>query len=154
FVDLPPYELSGGLELHPTIAAVRLPPVDHDSDFGRLHRRCSPARAVRCCFCSMVGDSQAWYGQMVDFGQQTLPENSKLRRTSGVTIGKILRLLSPLDYLQLDVQGVELNVLSYQPDRLDREVRLVNIGTHSAEIEAGLRKLFRQLGWQCLYDIK
>jgi hypothetical protein len=33
-------------------------------------------------------------------------------------------------------------------------VRLVNIGTHSAEIEAGLRKLFKGLAWECLYDVR
>jgi hypothetical protein len=71
-----------------------------------------------------------------------------------VTIDEILSLLSPLDYLHMDIQGAELDVLSYRPDHLIREVRLVNIGTHSIEIEAGLRKLFRGLGWECLYDVK
>jgi hypothetical protein len=36
---------------------------------------------------------------------------------------------------------------------LVRDVRLVNIGTHSVEIEVGLRKLFRRLAWACLYDV-
>jgi hypothetical protein len=81
-------------------------------------------------------------------------EAGKLRRTRGVTIDEILSLLSPLDYLHMDIQGAELDVLSYRPDYLDRWVRLVNIGTHSIEIEAGLRKLFRELEWDCLYDVQ
>ena len=101
-----------------------------------------------------VGNAQAWYGQTVYAEDQTPPENAKLRRTRGVTIDEILSLLSPLDYLHMDIQGAEFDVLSYRPDRLDREVRLVNIGTHSAEIEFGLRKLFKGLGWECVYDVK
>ena len=101
-----------------------------------------------------VGNSQAWYGQTVYSKDHALPENAKLRRSKGVTIDEILSLLTPLDYLHMDIQGAELDVLSYRPDRLNREVRLLNIGTHSAEIETGLRKLFRGLGWECLYDVK
>jgi len=105
-----------------------------------------------CLFA--VGDSQAWYGQSIVPEDQVLRDATHVRRTRGVTMDEILNLLSPLDYLHLDIQGAELDVLSYQPNRLDREVRLVNIGTHSAEIEGGLRRLFRRLGWECLYDVK
>jgi FkbM family methyltransferase len=102
----------------------------------------------------VVGNSQAWYGQAIRSEGQNSAEAGELRRTRGVTIDEILGLLSPLDYLHMDIQGAELDVLSYRPDLLDRDVRLVNIGTHSIEIEAGLRKLFRELGWDCLYDIQ
>lgn len=105
-----------------------------------------------CLFA--VGNSQAWYGQSIISKDQKLREDTNVRRTRGVTMDELLNLLSPLDYMQLDVQGAELDVLSYRPERIDREIRLINIGTHSAEIEAGLRKLFRQLGWECLYDVK
>jgi FkbM family methyltransferase len=101
-----------------------------------------------------VGNSQAWYGQAVCSEDQILPRDVKLRRTRGVTIDEILKLLSPLDYLQMDIQGAEFDVLSYRPDCLDRQVRLVNIGTHSAEIEALLRKLFKGLAWECLHDVR
>lgn len=107
-----------------------------------------------------VGDSQAWYGQSVYSEDKSiysedkpLPENTKLERTKGVTIDEILSLLSPLDYLHLDIQGAEFAVLSYRPELIDQKVRMVNIGTHSHEIEAALRKLFRRLGWECIYDI-
>ena len=105
-----------------------------------------------CLF--VVGNSQAWWGQAIYTEGQTLPNNAELRRTRGVTIDEMLSLLSPLDYLHMDIQGAELDFLSYQPDRLDRDVCLVNVGTHSAEIEVGLRKLFGRLGWECLYDVK
>jgi hypothetical protein len=53
-----------------------------------------------------------------------------------------LELLSPLDYMHMDIQGAELDFRSYRPELLDAKVRLVNIGTHSAKIEVGLRQLF------------
>ena len=105
-----------------------------------------------CLFA--VGNSQAWYGQSVYSDDLEMPENAEFRRTKGVTIKEILDRLSPLDYLHLDIQGAELDVLSYLPDRLDQAVRIVNIGTHSTDIEVGLRKLFTRLGWESLYDIK
>jgi FkbM family methyltransferase len=105
-----------------------------------------------CCF--LVGNSQGWYGQSISAEGNEIPNGAELRRTNGVTLDELLNRLSPLDYLHMDIQGAELDVLSYQPDRLDREVNLVNIGTHSAGIEAGLRKLFNRLGWECLYDIE
>lgn len=102
-----------------------------------------------------VGNSQAWYGQAICSENHMPPaDGTEVRRTRGVTLDEVLSRLSPLDYLHMDVQGAELDVLSYRTDRLARETRLVNIGTHSAEIEVGLRKLFGALGWECLYDVK
>jgi len=37
---------------------------------------------------------------------------------------------------------------------LDAKAHLVNIGIHSAEIEVGLRQLFKRLSWECLYDVQ
>ena len=70
-----------------------------------------------------------------------------------MTIDEILALLSPLDYLHLDIQGAEFAILSHRPGLIDQKVRVVNIGTHSHEIEAGLRKQLGRLGWKCIYDI-
>jgi hypothetical protein len=53
----------------------------------------------------------------------------------------------------MDVQGAELDVLSKDPRILNSKVTRVLVGTHSAEIEAGLRKLFRGLNWHCQYDV-
>jgi hypothetical protein len=54
----------------------------------------------------------------------------------------------------MDIQGAELDVLSSHPDLIDDKVRLINIGTHSSEIEAGLRKLFKSLKWEAVYDVR
>ncbi len=103
-----------------------------------------------------VGDSQAWYGQSIikDSERTTAFPSTGVRTVRAITIQEILREASPLDYLHLDIQGAELEVLSSYPDLLEGQVRLINVGTHSVEIEAGLRQLFRRHKWQPLYDIK
>jgi FkbM family methyltransferase len=101
------------------------------------------------------GNPQAWYGQSVRSDEEDAREQGvQLRRTKGITIDGVLELLSPLDYMHMDIQGAELDFLSYRPELLDAKVRLVNIGTHSAKNEAGLRQLFTRLGWECLYDVR
>jgi FkbM family methyltransferase len=97
-----------------------------------------------------VGNPQAWYGQSI----RVDGEGQNVRRVHAVTIEGILVRCSPLDYLHMDIQGGELDFLSYCPELLDDQVQMVNVGTHSVEIEAGLRRLFRRLGWTNLYDIE
>jgi FkbM family methyltransferase len=97
-----------------------------------------------------VGDPQSWYGQAIirrpTHGEQT-------RTVRAMTIEDVLEALSPLDYLHMDIQGAELDFLSRRPDLLVERVRLVNIGTHSIEIEAELRRLFTGLGFVSEYDV-
>jgi FkbM family methyltransferase len=100
-----------------------------------------------------VGNSRAWYGQKLHSADDK-SEGVQLRRTKAITIDRVLLLLSPLDYMHMDIQGVELDFLSYRPQLLDAHVRVVNVGTHSGEVEDGLRKLFGHLGWECLYDVR
>ncbi len=98
-----------------------------------------------------IGDSQAWYGQSIVKDEDRTAETRTVR---AVTIQDILQDASPLDYLHMDIQGAELEVLSSHPDLIDDRVRLINVGTHSAQIEAGLRKLFKGLKWQTVYDVE
>jgi FkbM family methyltransferase len=97
-----------------------------------------------------VGDAQRWYGQSIEVNG----EGKNVRRVQAVTVEGVLARGSPLDYLQMDIQGAELDFLSYCPELLDDQVCLVNVGTHSAEIEAALRRLFSDLGWHKVYDIE
>jgi hypothetical protein len=101
-----------------------------------------------------TGNPQGWYGQSVRSDEDAREQQVQLRRTKGITIGGVLELLSPLDYMHMEIQGAELDFLSCRPELLDAKVRLLNIGTHSARIEVGLRQLFKRLGWECLYDVR
>ena len=55
-----------------------------------------------------------------------------------------------LDVLHMDVQGVELDVLRASKATVDRKVSTLIVGTHSTQIEAGLRELFAD--WRPMFD--
>jgi len=64
-------------------------------------------------------------------------------------------LLAPcgcVDLIHADIQGAENKVFSSVKNEINHKVKRVHIGTHSPEIEEGLRALFNNLGWKCLYD--
>lgn len=88
-----------------------------------------------------------WYGQAIISytGQDVL-------KVPTVDLGSLLEPLQVVDLIDIDVQGVEAEVLSTARDLLPGKVRRIHVGTHSAEIEAELRRLFHQLGWVCLND--
>jgi len=53
---------------------------------------------------------------------------------------------SRLDFLHVDIQGAELDVLTEQFDWLCSKVRYVFVGTHTKQIEGGLFELFTTRG--------
>ena len=69
-----------------------------------------------------------------------------------VTLPSILDDLERVDLVDLDVQGVEAEVLESAENQLAQKVKRVHIGTHSAENERRLRELFARLGWDRLND--
>ena len=66
---------------------------------------------------------------------------------------EVLAGVDRVDYMHLDIQGSELEVLAAWPELLQTRVQMVTIGTHSELIERGLRRLFASLGWTALYDV-
>ena len=107
------------------------------------------------------GKANSWYGQSIIRDDALRPDPDSLeidyngeraRRVKTVQLPEVTAKYRRIDYLQLDVQGVELDILSSRPDILDEKVKRINVGTHSHEIEQGLRELFSGLGWQCQYD--
>jgi len=120
-----------------------------------------------------VGNPSGWYGQAIAPGTPAhrlwrifLRARSFLgaRRTRagdqdggtmpvrGITLDTILDPLPRVDLIDLDVQGAELEVLGASVERLDARVKRVHIGTHGADIEDGLRALFRGHGWRLVND--
>jgi FkbM family methyltransferase len=118
-----------------------------------------------------VGDPSAWYGQAIEHSQaanRRLPavvERLRARRTlrrspdergivevRAVTLASILRPLDRVDLIDLDVQGVEAEVLEAAEDAIARKVLRVHVGTHSEDNETRLRTLFGRLGWTNLND--
>ena len=122
----------------------------------------------------MVGDPASWYGQRIANHYEvwanrmgllskvkafvapsgrmrtvrgaTGGSSYELARVKGITLIKLLEPFTIVDLIDLDIQGAELKVLSSAAAELALKVKRVHIGTHSAEIESGLRKLFNGLG--------
>src|SRR5262245_38334436 len=96
-----------------------------------------------------VGRPDAWYGQSVVRSRKGSRET---QRVKSITLGHILARCDCVDFLDLDIQGLEYDVLAAAKESLHRKVKRVHIGTHSQEIEQNLRKLFTDLGWTNLAD--
>lgn len=52
-----------------------------------------------------------------------------------------------IDLVDIDVQGVEYDLLAGSFEAVSWKIGIVHIGTHSREIEKELKKLFSALGW-------
>lgn len=63
------------------------------------------------------------------------------------SIEDILADLDVVDYLHIDIQGAEYEVLSRHRDVLTRKVRTLFVGTHSRLIDAQLLQMFHDWGW-------
>jgi FkbM family methyltransferase len=108
------------------------------------------------------GKPSSWYGQSLirdeslDWdgrGTEIDYNGERARRVRTVDIQELTRRYPRVDYLHMDIQGAELEFLASRPEVLNRHVKRVLVGTHSAEIERGLGKLFNELEWTCQYDV-
>jgi FkbM family methyltransferase len=57
-------------------------------------------------------------------------------------------LTEPVDFLDIDIQGAELDVVFSCIDAMDEFVKLAHIGTHSAQVDARLSHIFHLHGWK------
>jgi FkbM family methyltransferase len=110
------------------------------------------------------GKSDSWYGQsiitdadMSRAGQQRggvqTYEGETAMRVRTLDLVEITKNVETVDYMHMDIQGAEYNVLSAHPEVLQAKVKRVLIGTHSHEIEQNLRNMFQGLGWVLQYDV-
>jgi FkbM family methyltransferase len=111
----------------------------------------------------------AWYGQFLTKGSEAFGEcrpdgeycgfkvmlhtsGWRAIRIPGVTMGALLKKLDRVDLIDMDIEGQELASLTSSAAELDAKVKRLHIGTHSQEIEAGLRQLLSAHGWRCHAD--
>jgi FkbM family methyltransferase len=122
-----------------------------------------------------VGAPEGWYGQAIAVGQPPpLPDVGSRRRLKArsalgrppvpangdrfvtwipcVTLADVLGPYPRVDLIDLDVQGAEYEVLASAIDLVNKRVRRLHIGTHSAEIEQQLRDLLSTNDWQKIND--
>jgi FkbM family methyltransferase len=69
-----------------------------------------------------------------------------------VTLKELMAGIELVDFLDMDIEGAELPVISSSIFEMNTKVKRVHIGTHSQEIEAALRAIFSRHGWCCVRD--
>lgn len=103
------------------------------------------------------GNPARWYGQgivlgwgrtvwLIVHGEHVLP-----RKTC--TLERVFRDFDRVHLADIDIQGFELDVLRNTPEKTLDKVHRLYLGTHSPEIEAGLRELLGGMGWTCEEDV-
>jgi FkbM family methyltransferase len=144
-----------------------LDPADHSVIHGAVANRSGTASF--CVEAPNGGPPEAWYGQaIVDpaddvegvdtrqyLGSPIQCHRSGLKSVPvlGVTLGELAAGCNNLvDLIDMDIQGNELEVISAEIVTLNDKVKRLHIGTHSPEIEQGLRTLLRRHGWACHAD--
>jgi FkbM family methyltransferase len=76
----------------------------------------------------------------------------KTIRVRTVSLSEVLQSLTKVDLLDLDIQGQELTVISAAITDVTAKVKRIHIGTHSPEVESGLRQVLGGSQWQCVAD--
>ncbi len=114
-------------------------------------------------------DPRTWYGQRLVqvplaritpdggdryFGHEVFVRRngSRLIEVSVKPLAEVLADFGRVDLIDFDIQGEELAAISSAIDLMDGQVARIHIGTHTLEIEAGLRELLSAHGWHCRYD--
>ena len=101
------------------------------------------------------GNSEHWWGQAIlpsaTYGHGQGPE-VVTELTESITLDDLLSEEPYIDLIDMDIQGAEAELVAASLDTLRTKVRRVHIGTHSANIESALRKIFSRMGWQCRFD--
>ena len=107
------------------------------------------------------GKPDSWYGQsliedqplaLAPTANEAEYHGEKARLVRTIDLTELVSNYRRIDYLHMDIQGAELDVLSSAPDILNNKVKRVLVGTHSSDIEDGLRRLFSDIGWRAQYD--
>ena len=99
-----------------------------------------------------IDDPLREYGHYVSAGLKnwlrTRRGGHAVREVKGVSLRVLLLAHPKIDLIDVDIQGMEDNVIrSVPPEDLDR-VRILHIGTHSRAVEACLQRTLRRLGWR------
>lgn len=81
-----------------------------------------------------------------------MPNRRTIRPVRSLSLAAVLAHHRLVDLVDLDVQGVEADVLEGGHIELDARVRRVRISTHNDVSEARLRSLFRSLAWNNVHD--
>ena len=78
--------------------------------------------------------------------------NSSFIEIPGFSLNTICDGLHNIDYIHMDMQGAELNVIKSSIELINERVRRMFIGTHARSIEAELLELLRKNRWDVPHE--
>lgn len=155
-----------GLDLVPRYLAVEAEPTHFDYLMQHFRNNgLDPTKhdLIQCAVAGepgevsfVIGHSEEWWGQAIvpetyDPAKQGFHEARNIK-VEAVTLSSLIPDGLMIDIIDMDLQGAELGVVVESIDVLSRQVRRLHIGTHSKEIEEGLRELLPRHGWICHAD--
>lgn len=98
-----------------------------------------------------VGHAADWYGQaIVEPGQGFgyWPEATVVPVDS-VTISQLTSSIERIDFLDMDIQGAELDCVAQSINSLKQKVRRLYVATHSPEIHRNIERILSAARWHC-----
>jgi hypothetical protein len=101
-----------------------------------------------------LGDPSSWTPDGVIGTATHLPSTSEIGFVSALTLPTILAPLPYVDFMDVDIQFAEADVIPPYLDLLKQKVRLLSIGTHSKKIHDALYRCFDSAGWRIVNDIE
>lgn len=78
--------------------------------------------------------------------------NTDLIQVPAITFESLTADLDFIDFVDMDIQGSEAELIKHAISTFDTKVRLVHIGTHAASVEDEIRRIFREHGWEARWD--
>jgi FkbM family methyltransferase len=104
----------------------------------------------------VVGNSAKWWGQAIvdiDFyAARNANTSDPVIHVPMIPLSALLEKEDLVDLIDMDVQGVEFEIVKEAIRGLNKKVRRLHIGTHSSEIEASLRTLLAKHDWVKNWD--
>lgn len=115
----------------------------------------APIAGTRRDVAFTFGHARDWYGQSVlpakEVGFGNWPEAHVETRRS-LLLEDIIGDIPIIDLLDLDIQGMEMEVILSSIKLIGERVKRIYIGTHSRKIEDDLRRLMIDTGWLPRFD--
>ena len=101
-----------------------------------------------------LGDPSTWTTDGLVATATSPTTTAEIGFVSALTLPTILAPLPYVDFMDIDIQFAEIDVIPPHLDLLAKKVRLLSIGTHSKEIHAKLYRCFDQARWKIINDIE
>jgi FkbM family methyltransferase len=95
----------------------------------------------------VADDPQGPYGQSIQTGDTGAPKPKRTVKIRSITAESILSAHEAVDYLTIDIQGAEKDVVAASLGVLTSKVRRLQVATHSPEIHQAVHRTLSAGGW-------